>query len=125
MPLEVDDALYTTWTQVISDVHGMLSSRDGVRFREVVQLFADPGDEAKVPDAYLDIGRMFREPADIVIDLRSAVAPEAFLRGILGRGYAETMRASPLVGRLRHMKEALDHGQDTVDRKLRYLFWLN
>jgi hypothetical protein len=125
MPLEVDDALYTTWTQVISDVHHLLSSQDGVRFREVVQLFADPGDEAKLPDAYLDLGRMFREPTDLVIDLRRAATPEAFLRGVLGHGYAETMRASPLVGRLRHMKEALDRGEDTMDRKLRYLFWLN
>ena len=66
---------------------------------------------------------MFREPADIVIDLRRNVTPEPFLRGLLGHGYAETMRASPLVGRLRHMKEALDTGEDTFERKLRYLFW--
>lgn len=125
MPLDVDDGLYATWAQVISDVHRMLSSQDGVGFREVVQLFADPGDAEKVPDAYLDLGRMFREPTDIVIDLRSAATPEAFLRGILGNGYAKTMRASPLVARLRHMKEALDTGEDTLERKLRYLFWLN
>jgi hypothetical protein len=125
MPLEVDDALYATWTQVISDVHHLLASQEGVRFREVVQLFADSGDEEKVPDAYLDLGRMFREPTDIVIDLRRSANPEVFLRGVLGHGYAETMRASPLVGRLRHMKEALERGEDTIDRKLRYLFWLN
>jgi hypothetical protein len=125
MPLEVDDALYATWTQVISDVHHMLSSQEGVGFREVAQLFADPDDVAKLPDAYLDLGRMFREPTDIVVELRRQTTPEAFLRGLLGHGYAETMRGSPLVGRLRHMKEALDRGEDTVDRKLRYLFWLN
>jgi len=125
MPLEVDDDLYTTWTQVISDVHRMLSSQEGIGFREVVQLIGDPGDAEKLPNAYLDLGRMFREPTDIVIDLRRDVTPERFLRGALGRGYAETMRASPLVGRLRHMKEALETGEDTLERKLRYLFWLN
>lgn len=125
MPLEVDDGLYATWAQVISDVHRMLSSQEGVGFREVARLFADANDAEKVPDAFLDLGRMFREPTDIVIDLRRAAAPEAMLRGALGNGYANQMRASPLVARLRHMKEALDRGEDTVERKLRYLFWLN
>lgn len=35
------------------------------------------------------------------------------------------MRASPLVGRLRQMKDQLSRGEETFERKLRYLFWLN
>jgi hypothetical protein len=35
------------------------------------------------------------------------------------------MRPSPLVGRLRRMQDELEHGEDTLVRKLRYLIWLN
>ena len=35
------------------------------------------------------------------------------------------MRASPLVARLRHMAEELDHGEETMAKKLRYMLWLN
>jgi len=35
------------------------------------------------------------------------------------------MRASPLVGRQRHVKDQLDHGDETFEHKLRYLFWLH
>jgi hypothetical protein len=44
---------------------------------------------------------------------------------LLGNGYATHMRASAIVGRLQRMKHELDHGEDTFDRKLRYLLWLN
>jgi len=30
-----------------------------------------------------------------------------------------------MVDRLRRMKEQLSRGEDTFERKLRYLFWLN
>jgi hypothetical protein len=35
------------------------------------------------------------------------------------------MKRSPLVGRLRLMIDEVDHGQDTFERKLRYLLWVN
>lgn len=35
------------------------------------------------------------------------------------------MRPTPLVGRLRQMKAQLDRGEDTFERKLRYLLWLD
>jgi len=47
------------------------------------------------------------------------------LRGLLGNGYHPQMKPSPLVKRLDRMKQELDHGEDTFDRKLRYLLWLN
>jgi hypothetical protein len=125
MPLAVDDQLYATWAALLGDAHRLLASHEGVRFREVAELFGDPGDADKLPDAYLDLGRMFRDPTDIVIDFRKEDASGEMLRGLLGNGFAKQMRASPLVARLRHMREQLERGEDTLDRKLRYLIWLN
>lgn len=125
MPLTVDDTLYATWGAVLADVHRLLASQEGVRFKEVAELLGDPGDADKVPDAYLDLGRMFREPTNIVLDFRRDVTPEAMLRGVVGNGFATKMRASPLVARLRHMREELERGEDTLGKKLRYLIWLN
>jgi hypothetical protein len=50
---------------------------------------------------------------------------EKLLRGVLGKGYAAASKASPLVDRLQRMKRELSMGNDTVERKLRYLLWLN
>jgi hypothetical protein len=47
------------------------------------------------------------------------------LRGLIGNGYQTKMRPSPLVARLRGMKDQLDRSEDSLDRKLRYLLWLN
>jgi len=130
IPLEVDAELYATWAGVTSDVRRMLQSEEGISMRELVGL-ADDDLETRAPDAYIDFGKMLSEPKDIVIDLAtvlanpSAAGVEAALRGLLGNGYQTQMLASPLVGRLRQMKGQLDRDEDTFDRKLRYLFWLN
>ncbi len=125
MPLTVDEPLYATWSAILGDTHRLLSSQEGIRFKEVAELVGDPGDADKLPDGYLDLGRMFREPTNIVLDFRRDVTPEAALRGVLGNGFATKMRASPLVARLRHMREELERGEDTLGKKLRYLIWLN
>jgi hypothetical protein len=52
-------------------------------------------------------------------------AIERVMRGLLGHGYQTGMKSSPLVRRLDRMKHELEHNDDTVGRKLRYLFWLN
>jgi hypothetical protein len=129
MPLAVDDHLYGTWTDVLGDLHRLLDSEEGIPLREVAGLLDGPKLAAAVPDAYVDLGRMLREPSDVVIDATGDLPPaqkyERLLRGLLGHGYTESMRASPLVGRVRHMAEQVDRGEDTFERKLRYLFWLN
>jgi hypothetical protein len=125
MPLVVDEPLYATWSAVLGDVHRLLSSQEGVRFKDVAVLVGDAEDAEKLPEGYLDLGRMFREPTDIVLDFRRDATPEAMLRGVLGNGFATKMRASPLVARLRHMREELERGEDTLGKKLRYLIWLN
>jgi hypothetical protein len=131
MPLEVDAKLYDTWSAVLGDVHRMLASQEGLSLREAGAVLLGDRDAAQLPAAYVDLGAMFREPQDIVIDLGDehheddAKTYERLLRGLLGRGYSPSMRASPLVARLRHMKTELDRGEDTLERKLRYLIWMN
>jgi hypothetical protein len=130
MPLEVDTRLYTTWAEVIRDVRRLLASEEGISMVELAGALDDDL-VAMAPNAFIDFGRMLREPKDIVIKLEfadrgpDAKSAERVLRGVLGNGYAHRMRASPLVGRLRLMKGELDRGEDTLSRKLRYLIWLN
>jgi hypothetical protein len=130
MPLEVDDAVYQTWAGVTGDLRRMLKSEDGLSIRELARV-ADEDAASHVPDGYIDLGRMLAEPADITIDLTGivhkpdAATIEKILRGVLHDGYQAAMRPSPLVGRLRTMKEQLSRDEDTFERKLRYLFWLN
>jgi len=138
IPLAVDAALYQTWAEVASDVRRLLESTEQVSLRQLAAL-GDRDSSAFVPDAYLDLGAMLREPADVTIDLDlvekidnvghtpAAVLPiaEKLLRGVLGKGYAAAKKVSPLVGRLERMKRELSTGTDTLERKLRYLLWLN
>jgi hypothetical protein len=128
MPLDVDARLYDTWAQVTGDVHRLLASEDGLSLREVAQL-VDRRIGFLVPDAYVDLGRMLDQPSDIVLDLHDDARPaahfERILRDLLGHGYRTEMRASALPSRLRRMRDELDHGDDTLERKLRYLLWLN
>lgn len=130
MPLEVDDAVYQTWAGVTGDVRRMLNSEEGLSIRELAKV-ADDDLASQVPNAYIDLGRMLAEPKDIAIDLsnlfrrQDPATFEQVLRGLLQNGYQTAMRPSPLVGRLRQMRLELDRGQDTFERKLRYLFWLN
>lgn len=138
MPLEVDAALYQTWAEVAADVRRLLESTEQVSFRQLAALGKHDG-SAYVPDAYLDLGAMLRAPGDVTIDLglveqlddaghNPAVAlpiVEKLLRGVLGKGYAAGGKASPLVSRLQRMKRELSTGNDTFERKLRYLLWLN
>ncbi|HET7506629.1 MAG TPA: hypothetical protein VFK02_36665 [Kofleriaceae bacterium] len=128
IPLDVDDALYQTWAGVTGDVRRMLTSEQGLSIRELARL-VDDDLVAVAPDGYIDLGRMLADPKDIEIDLTgggiSARSIEAILRGMLGNGYQTAMKPSPLVGRLGRMKQQLERREDTIDRKLRYLFWLN
>jgi hypothetical protein len=138
IPLEVDAALYQTWADVAADVRRLLDSEERLSFRQLAAL-GDRDSSAYVPDAYLDLGAMLRDPSDVTIDLalveelddvrrdaaKAVPLVEKLLRGALGHGYAAARKASPLVGRLQRMKRELSTGNDTFERKLRYLLWLN
>lgn len=122
MPLEVDQNLYDTWRDVLDDVRNMLESKDGISLREVASLMGEGG--AEVPNIFVDLGAMLREPKDIVLDMRTKKI-DVIARGLLGNGYKTSMKSSPLVPRLVRMKSELSRGEDNFERKLRYLLWLN
>jgi hypothetical protein len=128
VPLAVDDALYARWAAILGDVGRLVRSEEGVSLREVTEKLPY-GMGPEMPDAYIDVGKMLDEPQDIVFtmsgqkDFKAMV--EQVLRGVLGHGYQEHMRASPLVGRLRHSMDELARGDETMSRKMRYLLWLN
>jgi hypothetical protein len=131
IPLPADEALYETWAGVVADLRRLVTGEEGLSVAELAQL----GDHTwpRPPGGYLDFGRMLADPGDIVfefatldgVDARDPASVERALRGVLGRGYAETMKPSPLVGRLRRMKGEWDRGEESLERKLRYFFWLN
>jgi hypothetical protein len=128
VPLAVDDALYDRWQAILEDVRRLVAGEDGVSIRELADLL-DGGMAAHVPDAYIDVGKMFEEPQDLVVrldkDIETPAGMARALRGLLGHGYVERMKPSPLVGRIATAMHELDRGDDTVGHKLRYLFWLN
>jgi hypothetical protein len=131
LPLPVDQALYDTWEGVVGDLRRLLSGEEGLDVAELAQLgdhkWEDP------PRGYIDIGKMFSDPKDLVFDFayfdhadtKTRAGAEDVLRSIFGETYVKTMKASPLVHRLMRMKKELDHGDETFERKLRYLLWLN
>ena len=131
MPLDVDATLYETWQGVLGDVKRMLESKEGISLREAKSVVGEL--ETPIPDAFIDLGAMLRDPKDIVFDLEKldghtgdkAANVEGILRDLLGNGYRTKMKPSPIVSRLRRMKDELSRGEDTFDRKLRYLIWLN
>lgn len=140
MPLVVDDALYQTWGDVLGDLRDLLASKHGLPMRAIAQLFEDDAEELRlIPEAFLDLGALLRDPGDLVLDFAAikgiaasnediAAArgfTEKLLRGLLGNGYAVRMTTSPLLKRLERMKGEMETGADTFDRKLRYLLWLN
>lgn len=126
VPLPVDDKLYALWADVLGDVRRLMTSEEGISLRDAGALIA-PELGMLMPDAYIDLGAMLREPTDVTI-ARFEPTPgaiEAGLRGLLGHGYRDHMKPSPLVGRLARMRRELEAGGDTLEHKLHYLFWLN
>ncbi len=134
IPMPMDAAIYDTWKNVIGDLQRMLASEEGLSIRAVASL-VDKKTPLFVPDAYVDLGAMLRDPQDITLDFGldfdssnpMAVRPaiEQMLKNVLGKGYQNKMRPSPIVERFEKMKRELDHGEDTFERKLRYLLWVN
>lgn len=128
VPMPMTEDIYATWAGVTGDVRRMLTSEEGISIKQAAALI-DRKLSLIVPDAYIDVGAMLRDPKDIVLDLTSDAETtnnaETILRGLLGNGYRASMPSSPLVERLRHMKGDLDRGSDTMEHKLRYLMWLN
>jgi hypothetical protein len=127
LPLPVDDALYDTWKNVLVDVRRLVEGEEGLDVGELVRL---SGVRAKVvPRGFVDVGRLFAEPRDLSIDERVVRSgerdPDAAIRSVLGDAYVRSMKPSPLPRRLARMQGEIDRGEESLARKLRYLFWLN
>lgn len=129
MPLSVDDALYDTWRLVVSDVRKLITGEEGLSLAELAQLGDIQWD--RPPDGYLDIGRIFREPETRVIriddleEIDDHNDPNAALGRVLGKYRVANMKHSMLIRRLSRMKAEVETGQESIERKLRYLLWVN
>jgi hypothetical protein len=109
----------------------LLSGEEGLSVVELAQL----GDHKwqYPPQGFLDLGGMLAKPKDITLDMTAIQSrrddlehrPEPVLRDVLGSGYRDKMKPSPIIGRLTRMKAEIDHGKESAERKLRYLLWLN
>ncbi|MBN1773824.1 MAG: hypothetical protein JXB32_21365 [Deltaproteobacteria bacterium] len=132
LPLPVDDALYETWERVVRAVRRLLRSEDGLDVAEIAQLGDHQWDDP--PRGFIDLGRFLGEPSDVVLKLAhleaffdepTRAAGEQLLRDLFGAAYVPEMAASALPRELLRMRDEVVGGSESLERKLRYLFWIN
>lgn len=147
LPFPVDEALFQTWEGVLSDLRGLMRSEQGLSVEELAQLGEHQWTHP--PKGFIDVGKLLSEPGDIVLNPerldeaedaasraryevlesgKSSTSPvpvEAALKDILGAKYRPQMKPSPLIQRVSRMKKEIDRGEESFERKLRYLLWLN
>lgn len=131
MPLEVDDALFETWAGVLGDVERILKGQEGISVAELVQLDDHP--VPNPPGGFIDVDAILTQPRDLIVGRRELQALRRddpgglseLLGRVLGPGYKTSLPPSPLIGRLQRMRQEIDRGDETIERKLRYLLWLN
>lgn len=131
LPLPADDALYETWAGVLGDLRRLIDRKEAISVTEVAQL----GDHVweHPPRGFVDVGLMLSKPRDIVFDLVELDRLdddhdqniEQILASILGEYYVREGTPTALIRRLVRMKSEVERGEDSLERKLRYLFWLN
>ncbi|MBN2358038.1 MAG: hypothetical protein JXR83_01205 [Deltaproteobacteria bacterium] len=129
LPLPVDAVLYQTWGDVIADVRLLIKGERALRMAEVAELLDEKIEPP--PVGYLDVGGLFSRPRDIAIDVPALERCErdndieCFLNNLFGDWYVKQAQASQLPLRVRRMKSEVDRGEESLERKLRYLIWLN
>lgn len=129
LPLPMDESIFKTWVGVVDDLENLALGREGLSVEELFQAGDDQWENP--PKGFIDIGRMLAQPKNIVMDLKALNAidreqePGQMLELLLGDYYIESMKPSPLVKRLSRMKAELSRGEDSFERKLRYLLWIN
>ena len=129
MPLPVDDRLFTTWAEITRDLRRLVDGDDTIDVAEAAQL----GDHRweRPPTGSVDVGRLFSDPTDITLDLEAmdsaADDPVRALESVFGAAYRPGPAASPtpLLRHARRIRDEVDRGEESMDRKLRYLLWLN
>ncbi|NMC68898.1 MAG: hypothetical protein GYA57_02385 [Myxococcales bacterium] len=132
MPLPVDAALYETWGRIVGAVGRLLRSEEGLDVAEIAQLGDDRWDDP--PRGFIDLGRFLSDPSDVVVNVEhvdafdhepSREAAEQILRDAFGAAYVPDMAPSSLVRELMRIKNEIETGSESFERKLRYLLWLN
>ena len=129
IPLAVDQGLYDTWEGVLGDLRRLVRGEEGLLVADLLAL----GDQRveRTPKGYLDIGGMLAHPHDITLSARDLERLDrrgdigAMMSALFGDHYVATMKPSPLPRRLLRMKGEIDRREEGLERKLRYLFWLN
>jgi hypothetical protein len=131
LPLPADDALYETWAGVLGDLRRLIERKEAISVTEVAQL----GDHVweRPPRGFVDVGLMLSKPRDIVFDLveldrlddDDEQNIEQILASILGEYYVREGTPTGLIRRLTRMRSEVERGEESLERKLRYLFWLN
>ena len=134
LPLPVDETLYQTWKDVLNDLLQLLKGEVGISVAEVAQLgdhqWKDP------PRGYIHVAKLFEDPGDITLDLthlrklnwdRTRQDVERVLQDIFGDKYVREIKMKPtlLISRLKRMKNEVERGEESLERKLRYLLWIN
>jgi hypothetical protein len=129
IPLPVDASLYATWEALVGDLRRLVRGEEGLSLAELAHL-ANPK-KPGAPEGCLDLGEMLDHPRDISIDVaalkhadRADAAGEA-IAAILGPSYLHQMKPSPMVGRLERIKGEVERHQESIERKLHYLLWVN
>lgn len=137
LPLPVDDQLYRVWAGVLGDAERLIAGTEALSVAEIAQLGDDQWRDP--PGGYIDVGQMLARPKDIIINMvdlertwddpargRKAQVEDTLV-SLLGAYYDRRgqRQASSLVRRLARMKSEMERGEDTLERKLRYLLWLN
>jgi hypothetical protein len=128
LPLPVDDTLYATWEGLVGDLRRLALGEEGVSIAEVSDL-GHLWSRERTPGGFIDVGRMLAQPTDIVVDVaaldhanRDGVPA---LQSFFGAAYVPAMKPTPMLMRMSRMKRELDKGEESFERKLRYLLWLN
>ncbi|MBN2343355.1 MAG: hypothetical protein JXX29_20790 [Deltaproteobacteria bacterium] len=136
IPLEVTEEFYTTWKLVATDLQRIVSGEEAFSVTELAQLGDHQWNEP--PRGYINIGKLFSNAKDITIDLEqleynldeledaeTAVRVEQLLEELLGFCYVKHAKPTPLLSRIDRMKSEVEMGQESIERKLKYLFWVN
>jgi len=129
MPLPVDQGLYDTWEAVLGDLRRLVRGEEGLSAADLLTLSGEEHEGR--PHGYVDLGHMLSYPHDVTLHVRDLERLErgrdldGILASLLGDNYVPSMKPSPLPGRLLRMKGQIDRREEGLERKLRYLFWLN
>ena len=136
IPLEVNDAFYDTWKLVVQDLQKIVSGEEALSVTEMAQL----GDHQweHPPRGFINVGKLFANAKDVIVDVerledafdemdrgRSAQDVERMLEYVFGFCYVRHAQASPLLQRMNRMKDEVERGQESIERKLKYLLWVN